>query len=419
MRRRLLRAMVAVAVAAVVVLGLPLGFVAGRVVRTDVIRTLDREADAIGFAIDDSLERGAPVDPETVRRQLRPGRYVVVTDAKGRKVTAGAPIAGRTIQADITTVHGGRITMEASAMEADRRSTTAWLVVLGLAVGAILAAVALALVETRRLSRPLDDLAAASARLGAGNFSGRAPRSGLPEVDAVAATLDSSADRIADLVRAEREFASNASHQLRTPLTALRMRVEESLAAPSREEAREESEAALREADRLEATITALLAVARGREAGGRRQLDIAALVDAWAQRWRPLLAKDHNRTLRVVTSARPTANVSEAVVGQVLDVLADNARRHGAGTVTVEVRVAAQHAVVRVSDEGPGVPDGMERAVFDRHVSGTGGTGVGLAVARVLAESAGGRLELVSARPAVFELYLPGVVPRERPPVT
>jgi signal transduction histidine kinase len=119
------------------------------------------------------------------------------------------------------------------------------------------------------------------------------------------------------------------------------------------------------------------------------------------------------------VTTAHPTANASEAVVGQVLDVLADNARRHGEGTVTVEVRVAAQHAVVRVSDEGPGVPEGMERAVFDRHVSGTGGTGVGLAVARTLAESAGGRLELVSARPAVFELYLPGVVPRERPPVT
>lgn len=410
--------MVSVAVVAVLVLGLPLGFVAGRVVRTDVVRTLDREADAIGFAIDDQLQSDAPVDAEMVRRQLRPGRRVVITDAEGRRVSAGAPIPGRTIEADITTVHGGRITMQASAREADRRSTTAWLVVLGLAVGAVVAAVALALVETRRLSRPLDDLAAASARLGAGDFSGRAPRSGLPEVDAVAETLDGSADRIADLVRAEREFASNASHQLRTPLTALRMRVEESMVAATLDDARAESDAALRAADRLEETISALLAMARGREPGARRDVNVAALVAKWASPWQALLGRD-GRALRVVASAHPTATASPAVIGQVLDVLADNARCHGRGAVTVEVRVAGEHPSVRVSDEGPGVPVGMERAVFERHVSGTGGTGVGLALARTLAESAGARLELVSARPAVFELYLSGVVPRERPPVT
>src|SRR5438270_406798 len=80
---------------------------------------------------------------------------------------------------------------------------------------------------TGRLVRPLDAMADTSRRLGEGDFSARAGRFGIPEVDVVAEALDASAERIAGMVAREREFSGNVSHQLRTPLTALRLRLEE------------------------------------------------------------------------------------------------------------------------------------------------------------------------------------------------
>jgi signal transduction histidine kinase len=183
------------------------------------------------------------------------------------------------------------------------------------------------------------------------------------------------------------------------------MRLEEVLVARELTDIRAEAEAALAEADRLEATIAALLTVARGGTAEGRA-VDLAAVVEESVVRWAPLFDVT-GRRIEARCEARPVARAAEPVVSQVLDVLIDNALHHGAGTVTVAVHAASGHPAARVSDEGDGVPEGMEGAVFERHVSASGRTGVGLALARTLAESAGGRLELVSARPAVFELYL------------
>lgn len=407
MRGRLLRSLVAVAVVAVLVLGVPLGYLAARVVRDDAGRALDREADAVGFAIDEQLERGNGVDVAAVQRILRPHRRVEITDRAGRRSVAGEAVGDHPIEARITTIRGATIVIQGPGQEVERRARRAWAVVGGLALAAVGAAVALALVETSRLASPLDALAAASARLGAGDFSGRAPRSGLVEVDAVAETLDHSAERIERLVRAEREFSANASHQLRTPLTALRMRLEEIAAAPDAAFARREADAALGDADRLESTIDALLAVARGEASDRVAPIDLCTVVASWAARWMALLGAE-GRSLVLDRGEDVQAVAPEAVVNQILDVLADNALRHGGGTVTVDVRHMGRHGAVRLADEGRGVPVGMEHAIFDRHVSGVGGTGVGLALARTLAESCGGKLELVQARPAVFELFLP-----------
>ena len=97
----------------------------------------------------------------------------------------------------------------------------------GLAVAAVAAAAGIGVVLSRRLVRPLDTLAATARRLGDGDFAARTHPTGVGEVDAVGATLDDGARRIGRLVAAEREFSANASHQLRTPLTAVRMRLEE------------------------------------------------------------------------------------------------------------------------------------------------------------------------------------------------
>lgn len=101
--------------------------------------------------------------------------------------------------------------------------------------------------------------------------------------------------------------------------------------------------------------------------------------------------------------------------MSQVVATLLDNALVHGAGETKVRVSATEHSAVVEVSDEGPGVPSELGQQVFDKHVSGNSGTGIGLALARSLAEADGGRLALASERPARFALFLRPV--RDEPP--
>jgi signal transduction histidine kinase len=104
-------------------------------------------------------------------------------------------------------------------------------------------------------------------------------------------------------------------------------------------------------------------------------------------------------------------AKATTARLREAIGVLLDNALRHGAGPVSLAVRSGEATVAIEVSDGGNGVPDELVAHIFDRGVSGTGSTGVGLALARALVESDGGRLELSAARPATFTIFLP--VPR------
>jgi signal transduction histidine kinase len=155
------------------------------------------------------------------------GRRVEVTDAKGRRVTAGPRLAGSILEARITTAQGTTVVVSELAGPVDRQVHLEWLVLAGVGVVALAVAAGLDKGQAGRLTAPLAALAAASARLGEGDFAAGAGRYGLPEVDGVADSLTPSGARIAELVAREREFSANASHQLRTPLTALRMRLEE------------------------------------------------------------------------------------------------------------------------------------------------------------------------------------------------
>jgi signal transduction histidine kinase len=238
----------------------------------------------------------------------------------------------------------------------------------------------------------------------------RAPRSGVPELDEVADALDHSAGRIDDLVRAEREFATDASHQLRTPLTALRLRLEE-LRETDDPARRQEADAAIEQVDRLSATIDDLLALARDHARAEPRQIDVSALVEERAKSWRNAARRAH-RAVDVDAQPECIAPASEPALAQALDAVVDNALRHGGGTVHVRVARHAHHVEVTVDDEGDGIPPESVRTVFERHVSLRGGTGVGLSLARSLVESTGGRLELVRAQPARFRVLLPTPTP-------
>jgi signal transduction histidine kinase len=265
------------------------------------------------------------------------------------------------------------------------------------------------------MSRPLDDLAATARRLGDGDFTARAAMSGVAEVDAAATTLNQGAARIEQLVTAERQFSSNASHQLRTPLTALRMRLEE-IAEIGDDAVRVEADAALEQADRLDTTISELLRLAREGAVGPTRPTDLGAIVRDVASRWRPS-ANLARRSIDVPDTDPAWVLASPAGAAHTVDVLVDNALQHGAGTIRIEVARHGTTVTVDVTDEGGGIEPGDEARIFERGVSDRG-SGIGLAIATNLAAADGGRLALVQPSPPRFRITYrattdPASVPR------
>jgi signal transduction histidine kinase len=412
-RRRLVIAIAAVAAVAVLLLAVPLGAVLSRHYRDENLLRLQRDAVAATREIDvprtagdrfelprssDTLAvydrdarriagTGPAHPPDTVRRALRTGRPA---DASGNgRLTVAAPLL---VRERVT----GVLLAQRSDAEAARDARGAWLLIGAVALGIIAAAIVAALLLGRRLARPLERVAAAARRLGDGDFSVRSERTGIPEVDEVGAALDATAARLDDLVRRERSFSADASHQLRTPLQALRIELE---AIELRGDAPEEILAALAQVDRLGATIDTLLAVARDAD---RRDAvaDLGALLDDAESRWRGALAAE-SRPLRVRVPAHAArARASGPVVREVVDVLIANAEHHGEGAVTLSLQEHDGWLALDVTDEGPGFAE-PERAFLRGAAAGNGpGHGIGLALARSLAEAEGGSLTIAEPGP-------------------
>jgi signal transduction histidine kinase len=288
-----------------------------------------------------------------------------------------------------------------------------WIRVLPVWAGmAALAALAVGIVwlvgrrQARRLALPLEDLAVAARRLGDGDFSVRNRPGGVKEIDAVGSALNSTAGRLDDLLARERAFSADASHQLRTPLAGLRLRLEAALEQPDRD-LRPAIVASLADADRLEATIEELLALARDTRATPAPAIDLAALLDELSPEWRERLAFQGRNLDLTIEPGTPEVRASGAAVRQVLRILVDNATTHGGGTVAVAVREATGAVAIDVSDEGAGVRQ-PESVLFSRPVDQRGGHGIGLALARRLAVAEQGRLELMRPSPPIFTLLLP-----------
>jgi signal transduction histidine kinase len=271
---------------------------------------------------------------------------------------------------------------------------------------ALLIAAAVGLWLSSRLARPLGRLGDAATQLGQGNFTARAPRSGIAQVDEVAQALDDTAARLADLVERERSFSAHASHQLRTPLTSLRLAIETELAQP-RPEANTALKELLAQVDRLEATISELLELARG--TADRGPVEPAALAYGAVDRWRERFAGSHRSVRAQVldrVDAPATVNGSTAALSQILDVLIDNALVHGEGVVTVIVRAGSGGGVVvAVEDEGAGIANDLDHVVG---VSPRAGHGYGLQLAMALAHAENAELRFARhAGKSSFELTL------------
>ena len=287
-----------------------------------------------------------------------------------------------------------------------RQVVLVWLAMLGLAVLAVGTVWLVARRQARRLAGPLEELSDAARRLGDGDFSVRTESVDIPEIDAVGMALNSTAGRLDEMLARERAFSADASHQLRTPLTGLRLRLEAALDRPG-QDLRHAITAGIDAADRLEQTIEELLALARDTRSSHSAPLDLTGLLDEIERGWHDRLASQ-DRTLRVAVDPQaPVSLASTAAVRQVLTVLLDNAAIHGSGTVSVAVRNAADALAIDVSDEGTGIT-APEPELFTRRSRLADGHGIGLALARSLAEAEGGRLRLTQPAPPTFTLLVP-----------
>jgi signal transduction histidine kinase len=419
-RRRLVLAIAGVATVGVIMFAVPLAIVLERAYLNEELLRLQRDTVAATRGVDVATTPGDPIelpDEASLAVYATDGERIAgrggprtADDVVAAVLHEQAPSAlardGRLIAA-APLVDDERITGvvrgERAATEATRLTRSGYVLLIGLAAGVVLLAVVAALALGRHLARPLERLAAAARRLGEGDFSVRAPRPGVRELDDVAAALENSAQRLDELVQRERAFSANASHQLRTPLAAVRIELE---ALELRGAGTPELRAALSQVDRLQDTIDTLLAVARDapRSAAGT---PLRAVVEELEARWRAPLARTDRRLDVRIDDPRVAVPAPAPVLREILDVLLENAMLHGAGTVRVHARRTDGSLAVDVADEGPGVA-GEAEELFARRSSAAGGHGIGLALARSLAEAEGGALVLGRPAPPVFTLLVP-----------
>jgi signal transduction histidine kinase len=415
MRRRMIVSTALIALAAVMVLGIPLGVVESRRARSEATGRLEREADAVAAAVDERVESGRRINAVALAGIVHAGHWVVVTPHGGTPTTVGRQRPGASLAVRSGLTREARVVAHAPTAELDERIRHIWLLVGSLALAGVGAAVLLASLQARRLARPLERLARTSTQLGTGDFSARAGRAGIPEIDEVGAALDSTAVRIARLLGREREFSANVSHQLRTPLTALHLRLEELSMLEDPAEMRVEIAEALDEADRLERMIAELLAAARGETDPADAEVELGEIARRHADRLRPVCAR-RGRALVLRSDEPVRVHGTRGAIGQALDVLVENALVHGAGRVTVSVLHRDGQGCLRVEDEGGGIPEGAEGEIFARGSSLAGGTGIGLHLARALIEANRGRLVLARRAPAAFEIQMPAARTNGRP---
>jgi signal transduction histidine kinase len=414
-QRRLLISTLTVAVIAVLLLGLPLGYAVSRLQVSEASAQMRRDAQTLARALQERKADGLPTDPAQVGRSL-PDRYVGVAQRGDPPTWVGVPPPAHHLISAQASTSDFTVTVEADDSFVDSRIRGGVLLIGSLVLLALAVAVGLALLQARRLSRPLEELARAADRLGSGDARPLGRRYGIQELDRVAEGLDGSAQRITDLLSAEREFAVDASHQLRTPLTALSMRLEEMIEAASYPDiVREEGAAALTQTERLTEVVTQLLGRARRSRSGTPSLASVDDIVSQQAAEWEPAFRR-MGRRLEVTGEQDLYAYLTPGGAAQVIATLLDNALVHGSGSVTIRTSKTPKSVVVEVRDEGKGVPQDLVPRIFERSVSGApGGTGLGLALARTVAAVDGGQVVLVRPRPAVFAVFFPLGSPRAR----
>ncbi|MEV4478313.1 sensor histidine kinase [Micromonospora coxensis] len=300
-----------------------------------------------------------------------------------------------------------------------RRTVTAWwllLAVIGLIV--VLACVSTAFGLAGWVLRPVTELDAVTHEIAEGDRGARVQHQlGPPELRRLAASFNHMADVVSDVMDRQRAFVAHASHQLRNPLTALRLRVEELGLSLTDPEGRAEHRLALEETDRLALVLDALLTLARAeREENERVTVDAAELAASRVAAWQPL-ARHRAVTLRLCADGPAYARTVPTAVDQALDALIDNAVKFSGaqGEVTVTVRQVDGGTALQVCDTGPGMTPAQLDQATERFwrapdAQNVEGAGLGLTIVAVLVDASDGRLTMRSGDPRglVAEVWFP-----------
>lgn len=445
MKWRLMSAFMAVTFLVVVVQDIPLGNYLERVERERIVTALERDAFLLGGRSEDTLEAATSPDPRVVadvhRYRQASGARVVIVNAAGDSVVtsdddqsvAGTSYRSRpeiatALSGDIATgqrhsvslgtdllyvavpvVSGDRVigavrlTYPAQVVtDKVRRQLRALWLVAGITV---LLAGAVAFVLAGTVTRRLRQLRATTELLAEGQLEARAPEpGGAPEIRSLARSVNTMADRLEDLLRQQRAFAGDASHQLRTPLTALRVRLDNAadLVDADPEAARDTIAAAQDEALRLQRIVDALLMLTRADDAAlAPQEIDLADIARARVEQWQPL-AEESGVHLGVTAPESAPALAVPGAAEQIIDNLIDNALVVSPAGSTIDVTITPAPTVgavdLHVLDEGPGMsPEDCARA-FDRFWRGrtdTAGSGLGLAIVAGLARASDATAEL------------------------
>jgi signal transduction histidine kinase len=424
MRRRIVTLSILVAVLATTLFGVPLAIGVAKYYLDDERSELERLADSVALTFSATYARG---DTPTSVPGVEEGTTVALYSPDGARQVGTGPAR---LDAPIPAVDGDAVVSGDSATElmvvvpiSDgtrvigvvraatprtevwARTLLTWLAMALFGAVAVTVSWLLARRQARRLAAPLDSLSTAAVRLGGGDFTVQTDRSGIEEIDSVGSSLDTTAHRLGELLARERAFSADASHQLRTPLAGLRLQLESALETPGADLGKAIT-AGLATTDRLERTIDDLLALARDTTPSGGI-VAVATLLATVRTDWHGLLA-EQGRVLRI--DVRPDVaecRVSAPVLGQIMTVLLDNALRHGRGAVHVAARDVGDAVAVDVTDEGAGIGSDLDPFLPRTHPSSSG-HGIGLALARRLAEGEGGRLRLARPAPPTFTVLLP-----------
>ena len=397
MRRRLVISTIAIVLVVLGALAAPVGIIVYDVAKNQLLADLDTSAAQIDSAIATQLSQGRPADYDAASGSLDANQRVRVTSADRVEVYR-TPGAGEPTDLVKSRIDEENNTIEVWSVSGplDEQLRSQLNILLVLALGGVVAAAALAAVQSHQLARPLERLAARAARIGDGDFS-TTPfhRTNIPEIDGIGLALEASSQRVDTMLANERHFTADATHQLRTGITGIAMRFE-ILSMRPESDVVTEAQAGLQQTDQLNLTIDELLAAARNRSTQERQPFDLAVLVNDHAAEWQPRFSAAR-RHISVITAApAPVVFGTKGLAGQVIDILIDNTLKHGDGAVTLMIDGPS----VVVIDQGKGMTPEKLKTVFDGPVDPAAKHGRGLALARRLAQVDGAALDVVGNQP-------------------
>lgn len=431
MRRRILKMMIACLVAMGVMFGVPMTIITWDWFSTSTQQDLAERLKRMSEHVLAEESAGRAVQP----RDLDLDEFRLLVPPNGRLTLAyrtpdpsapdgyrlgtrqiGLAFSGSAVSESVTIGPNADLTL-AIPQEDVRPTQLLGVVTLLLAVVvAVLGGALVATLTARRLSEPLSDVARRAAAMARGDFSSDWPTYGIDELDRVSSALADANEEIALRLEREGEIIGDVSHQLRSRLTAIHLRLDE-LTLHGDSAVVSEAEAGMEQVQRLASELDEMIAASRA-DSQARVPIDIATVVETLVGDFEPSF-NAADRSIRVdLDETGLNAYGRPGRLREALSVLVDNSVVHGAGECVIRVSALPTAKMVRiaVSDEGPGVLDELAPDIFRRGVSGGDRSGYGLSLARALVEADGGRLALVSRRPAVFTVVAPMCTGAELP---